>query len=76
MVHIHSSPPETSLKNKATRHSLGVARSFWATEECRILLERMVESASQFNREYRRLFGLLPLRDVERLRTTPGQSAA
>ena len=32
--------------------------------------------ASQFNREYKRLFGLPPLRDVERLRITPGQSAA
>jgi transcriptional regulator GlxA family with amidase domain len=27
------------------------------------------ESASQFNREYRRQFGLPPARDVERLRT-------
>jgi len=32
--------------------------------------------ASQFNREYKRLFGLPPLRDVERLRITRGQSAA
>jgi len=27
------------------------------------------ESASQFSREYRRLFGLPPLQDIERLRT-------
>ena len=32
--------------------------------------------ASQFNREYKRLFGLPPLRDVERLQITAGQSAA
>jgi AraC-like DNA-binding protein len=32
--------------------------------------------ASQFNREYKRLFGLPPLRDVERLRITTVQSAA
>ena len=29
------------------------------------------ESPSQFNREYRRMFGLPPLRDIERLRNTP-----
>ncbi|NJO82335.1 MAG: AraC family transcriptional regulator [Blastochloris sp.] len=29
------------------------------------------ESPSQFSREYRRLFGLPPLQDIERLRTTP-----
>ncbi|MCA9958210.1 MAG: AraC family transcriptional regulator [Anaerolineales bacterium] len=31
--------------------------------------------ASHFNREYKRLFGLPPLRDIERLRTTAGVSA-
>ena len=27
------------------------------------------ESASQFSREYRRFFGISPMRDIERLRT-------
>ncbi len=30
------------------------------------------ESASQFSREYRRLFGEPPARDIARLRTSPG----
>jgi AraC-like DNA-binding protein len=33
------------------------------------------ESPSQFNREYRRLFGLPPLRDVKRLRSEVGSGA-
>lgn len=31
-------------------------------------------NASHFNREYKRLFGLPPLRDVERLRQAAGES--
>lgn len=34
------------------------------------------ESASQFNREYRRLFGNPPVRDVRRLRSANGRAAA
>lgn len=34
------------------------------------------ESPSQFSREYRRLFGLPPLQDIERLRTMSGNSHA
>jgi AraC-like DNA-binding protein len=34
------------------------------------------ESASQFSREYRRLFGAPPQRDITRLRLAPGASAA
>ena len=30
------------------------------------------DNASQFNREYKRLFGLPPMRDVERLRQAAG----
>jgi AraC-like DNA-binding protein len=33
------------------------------------------DDASHFNREYKRLFGLPPMRDVERLRETAGKSA-
>lgn len=32
--------------------------------------------ASHFSREYKRLFGLPPMRDVERLRETAGQNDA
>jgi AraC-like DNA-binding protein len=32
------------------------------------------DDASHFNREYKRLFGLPPLRDVERLRETARES--
>jgi AraC-like DNA-binding protein len=32
------------------------------------------DDASHFNREYKRLFGLPPMRDVERLRVTPRES--
>ena len=34
------------------------------------------DDASHFNREYKRLFGLPPMRDVERLRETPMQNVA
>jgi AraC-like DNA-binding protein len=34
------------------------------------------DNASQFSREYKRLFGLPPMRDVERLRGTTGQNSA
>jgi AraC-like DNA-binding protein len=34
------------------------------------------ESASQFSREYSRLFGAPPQRDIRRLRVTPGAGAA
>jgi AraC-like DNA-binding protein len=33
------------------------------------------DDASHFNREYKRLFGLPPLRDVERLRAAAGPNA-
>ena len=33
------------------------------------------DDASHFNREYKRLFGLPPMRDVERLRESAGESA-
>lgn len=32
------------------------------------------DNASQFNREYKRLFGLQPMGDVERLRAGPRES--
>jgi AraC-like DNA-binding protein len=34
------------------------------------------DDASHFNREYKRLFGFPPMRDVERLRESPGQVSA
>lgn len=34
------------------------------------------ESPSQFSREYRRLFGAPPARDIERLRATPAAGLA
>jgi AraC-like DNA-binding protein len=34
------------------------------------------DSPSQFSREYRRLFGAPPRRDIERLQATPGSAAA
>ncbi len=34
------------------------------------------DDASHFNREYKRLFGLPPMRDVERLREAAGQNGA
>ena len=33
------------------------------------------DDASHFNREYKRLFGMPPMRDVERLRGAAGESA-
>lgn len=36
-------------------------------------LEVGYESPSQFNREYKRLFGLSPLRDIKEIQETPYQ---
>jgi AraC-like DNA-binding protein len=34
------------------------------------------DDASHFNREYKRFFGMPPMRDVERLRESPGKVSA
>ncbi|MCA9983395.1 MAG: hypothetical protein KDE59_03840 [Anaerolineales bacterium] len=56
-------------KIERSRGSLAISASFVGAN----LMEQK-NDASHFNREHKRLFGLPPLRDVERLRAAVGFS--